>query len=119
VRGAAAGAAHRLGARRLVGQPHSTAAFVSLSLLLASFSVNAASWMYLAAILKKRELGARATGERTSVTMPGGLIGGSETIVLYSVFLLLPGYRVPLFLLTAALVALTIVQRLVWAARHL
>jgi phosphatidylglycerophosphate synthase len=102
-----------------VGQPHSSAAFIALSLLLASFFVNAASWMYLAAILEKRNLGAKASGERTSVTMPDGLIGGSETLVLFSVFLIFPGYIVPLFLLMAALVGVTIVQRLVWAARNL
>jgi phosphatidylglycerophosphate synthase len=103
----------------VVGQPQSAAAFISLSLLLGTFYVNAASWMYLAAILEKRAAGAGARGEATSITMPDGLIGGAETIVLYSLFLLFPQYLIPLFLLMAVLVAVTIVQRLLWAAHHL
>lgn len=87
--------------------------------LLASFYVNAASWMYLAATLEKRAAGARAHDEQTSVTMPGGLMGGSETIIFFSLFLLLPGRMAGLFGVMSALVAFTVVQRLVWARRSL
>ncbi len=66
-------------------------------LLLGSFYVNAASWMYLAAILEKRSAGAAARGELTSVTMPPGIIGGTETVVFYVAFLLLPTYTTVLF----------------------
>ena len=87
--------------------------------LVASFYVNAASWMYLSAVLERRGVGAAARGERTSVTMPVGLVAGTETVVLYVLFLLLPAHLVALFWLMAALVLLTVAQRLVWAVRHL
>jgi phosphatidylglycerophosphate synthase len=83
--------------------------------LLGSFYVNAASWMYLAAILARRS-GATST---TTVAIPPGLIGGAETIVLYALFFLLPSARMILFVLMAALVAVTILQRLWWGASHL
>ncbi|MGE0590950.1 MAG: CDP-alcohol phosphatidyltransferase family protein [Vicinamibacterales bacterium] len=88
-------------------------------LLLASFYGNAASWMYLAAILEQRREGARARGEDTTVTMPPGLVAGTETVVLYSLFFLLPAFRLGLFRLMALLVLVTAVQRLVWAHHHL
>ena len=59
------------------------------SLLVASFYVNAASWMYLAALLEQRNDGAAARGETTAVTMPPGLIGGAETVAFYAAFLAL------------------------------
>jgi phosphatidylglycerophosphate synthase len=54
---------------------------LALILLLSSFYVNAASWIYLSAILEKRAAGAGARGELTTVTMPNGLVGGAETIL--------------------------------------
>lgn len=87
--------------------------------LISSFFVNAASWMYLAAILERRGRGVSATGERTSVTMPPGLVAGAETVVFFSLFLLFPAHLVLLFLLMGAGVMINIVQRLVWAYRRL
>ncbi len=95
-----------------------TLALAALALV-GTFYVNAASWMYLSALLERRGSGARARGELTSVTMPGGLVGGTETVVFYTLFFLSPGHLVELFLSMAALVAVTIVQRFVWATRHL
>lgn len=103
----------------VAGRPHHPAASLALSLMLASFYVNAASWMYLAALLEKRAGGAAARGEVTSVTMPAGLVGGAETIVLYTLFILFPGNLPAWFLLTAALTTATVVQRLLWASRNL
>ena len=58
---------------------------LALSFLLASFYVNAASWMYLAAILEKHH---HTPGHRlTTVTMPAGIIGGTETIIFYTAFI--------------------------------
>lgn len=88
-------------------------------LLLASFYVNAASWMYLAAILEQRREGASATGESTTVTMPAGLVGGTETVMFYTAFFLWPSYQVPLFGVMTVLVVLTVAMRLAWARRHL
>jgi hypothetical protein len=81
--------------------------------------VNAASWMYLAAILERRGAGAAARGELTTITMPRGLVGGTETVVFYALFLALPRTLVPLFILMTALVLVTVMQRLVWAVRRL
>ena len=94
-------------------------ALVAALLLVATFYVNAASWMYLAAVLERRGRGAGERGERTAVTMPPGLVAGAETVLLYALFLLLPAHLVALFSLMAALVTLTVAQRLRWAARHL
>lgn len=91
----------------------------SLILLLSTFYVNAASWIYLSAILEKRAAGASARGELTSVTMPAGLVGGTETILFYSMFLLWPGLLPWLFVTMAGLVAIGIGQRLWWAWRNL
>jgi phosphatidylglycerophosphate synthase len=87
--------------------------------LLGSFFVNAASWMYLSAVLERRDAGAQRRGELTTVTMPPGLIAGAETVVLYTLFLAAPGRLAELFGLMAALVYVTVGQRVVWARRHL
>jgi len=102
----------------VLGQP-STPGFVALALMLAVFYVNGASWMYLSAILEKRAVGAQAQGEQTSVTMPDGIIGGTETIIFYSLFIIFPNWSVLLFGLTTILVIVTILQRLVWAVKNL
>lgn len=94
-------------------------AFVSLSFLLATFYVNAASWMFLAGILEKRKQGTKFKGELTTITMPAGLIGGAETVIFYCLFILWPQQLVPLFILMGVLVLFTTGQRLVWATRHL
>ena len=92
---------------------------LSLLALFATFYVNAASWMYLSAILEKRRAGAEVRGEVTAVTMPSGLIGGTETIVFYSAFLIWPGRMAGLFALMACLVVVGVLQRLWWARRSL
>lgn len=102
----------------VVGLP-STEAFLSLSFLLASFYINSASWMYLAGILEKRKQGTTAKGELTTITMPSGLIGGTETVLFFSVFILWPQQLVSLFIVMGILVLFSAIQRLVWATRHL
>ena len=94
-------------------------ALVAALVLIGTFYVNAASWMYLSAVLERRGRGAAARGERTAVAMPPGIVAGAETAVLYALFLLLPAHLVALFSLMAVLVLLTVAQRLLWAARHL
>ncbi len=95
------------------------AVYMSVAALLGSFYINSASWMYLAALQEKHRHGAIARGEKTSITMPGGLVEGTETIVFFSLFFLLPNALVALYGLMAVLVLVTAMQRLVWAARHL
>lgn len=94
-----------------------TAVTYTLIFLLCTFYVNGASWMYLAAILEKRSH--QPTHRLTSVVMPAGLVGGTETIIFYSIFIIFPSVLVWSFSLMAVLVAITVVQRLVWAMRHL
>ncbi len=90
--------------------------YLSLTLLLSSFYLNAASWMYLAALLEKRRAQARYS---TSIVMPGGLIEGTETGLFYTAMLLFPSAFSTLSLTMAALVFATVVQRLVWSWHHL
>lgn len=94
-------------------------AWTSLAIMLAAFYLNAGSWMMLAAILEKRGRGAALRGERTSVTMPPALIEGAETVALFTLFLLLPGWLPWLFGITALLVAISALQRVAWAVRAL
>jgi len=91
--------------------------FIALAVMLSSFYVNAASWIYLSALLEKRT--ARDASTQTSIIMPTGLIGGTESITAFSIFLLFPAYLAPLFGIFSALVFVTVIQRLVWAKQNL
>ena len=91
----------------------------ALVILLATFFVNAASWMYLAAILERRQEGAAARGELTTITMPPGIVAGTETVIFYGLFIALPAWRVALFWTMGALVCVNVLQRLWWAWRRL
>lgn len=97
--------------------------YLALALMLAAFYINSASWMMLAAILEKRsaEFASDPANQRgmTTVVMPAGLVGATETIIAYSLFLLFPNILAPLFLIFSGLVAITILQRFVWAWRVL
>lgn len=80
-------------------------AWIAVAVLIATFYVNAVSWAVLSAVLEKRAAGAVATGERTSVTMPRGLVEGAETIALFTAMLALPDAAPALFWAMAAGVA--------------
>ena len=86
-----------------------------LSVMLGLFYVNAASWMYLSAILEKRKTAA----SDTAVVMPAGLAGGFETAVVYTLFMIFPEKLVILFALMSVLTGVNIIQRLIWAVRNL
>jgi phosphatidylglycerophosphate synthase len=90
--------------------------YLCLALLISSFYINGAAWLYQSALLEKHRHGAAGRGELTTVTIPSGLMEGTETIVFYCLFLLLSGLFPWLCCAMAALVAVTIVQRLWWAA---
>lgn len=91
-----------------------------LALLLAAFYVNAASWMYLSALLTKAGAGeAPEARAPTSIEMPPGIVEGTETIAFYIAFIVFPEALRPLMLTLAGLTAATVVQRLVWAVRSL
>ena len=90
---------------------------IALIFLLCTYYVNAASWMYLAAILEKRNLS--HSDRLTTITMPAGIIGGTETILFYTAFIFFPSLLVWLFSLMGLLIVVTIVQRLGWAVHHI
>jgi phosphatidylserine synthase len=88
--------------------------------LLGACYINSASWMYLSALLEKRRIRRTDEGEpapETAIIMPKGIIEGSETILFYSLFLLLPGYATLLFMLFSFLVTLTALLRAYWWLR--
>ncbi|MGB7341869.1 MAG: CDP-alcohol phosphatidyltransferase family protein [Phototrophicaceae bacterium] len=93
--------------------------YLALIFMLGIFYVNSASWMFLSSIMEKRAQGANKSGEMTSVTMVDGLIEGTETIIFYSLFFLLPQFMGLLFIIMGSLVIVTIVQRLHWAYHNL
>ena len=72
--------------------------------------------MYLSALLEKR---GRSDATVTSITMPTGVIEGSETIAFFVAFLALPQLSYRLFVAMAVLTLLGAALRLVWAFRHL
>jgi phosphatidylglycerophosphate synthase len=96
-----------------------TAVWAACAVLLASFYVNIVSWAYLAALAEKRGSGATAQDVATSIVMPTGLVEGAETVALYAAMLVIPGWLPGWFWVMAGLVAVTAVQRVVWAVRHL
>lgn len=91
--------------------------YLALAIMLSSFYVNTASWMYLAAILEKRAM--REANTQTTITVPSGLIGGTETIIMYCVFLLFPNWIFILFNIFSTLVFVTVIQRLIWAKKNI
>ncbi len=92
---------------------------IPLAILLGTFYINAAAFLYLSAILERRKLGAKQQGELTSITMPRGLIEGTEAVVFYSLFFLFPNALPVLFLFLGSMVIITTLQHVVWAVRNL
>lgn len=100
----------------VLGSPTSDR-YLALVVMLAIFYINTASWMYLAAILEKRA--SRHPETLTTIMMPGGLIGGFETILAYCLFLIFPAQIEILYPVFSLLVLITIIQRLVWAKKNI
>lgn len=103
----------------LVMRQPSIEGLVVVAFVFGMFYINAGAYLYLAALLERREQGAKQRGELTSVTMPGGIIEGTEAVIFFSLFFLLPDWFIVLLSLLGLLVAVSAIQRLVWAARHL
>ncbi|MCG8570023.1 MAG: CDP-alcohol phosphatidyltransferase family protein [Spirochaetes bacterium] len=93
--------------------------YLSLAILLGVYYINAVSWLYLSAILEKKKQGAEYHQELTTVTMPAGLIGGTETIIVYILFFLFPNQLPWFFLAFSALIVVGIFQRVIWATNNL
>lgn len=99
----------------------SPGALFAVAFLLLTFYVNAGSWLYMSALIEKRRSSSEAPLAQTltSIKIPTGLIEGTETIVFYSLFLLLPAYAPYFMILMGFLVIITIFQRLSWAESQL
>ena len=97
--------------------------YFALTVMLGSFYVNSASWMYLAAILEKRNARqvphADEPNPTTTIIMPAGLIGALETMIAYLLFLIFPAQSIVLFSIFSGLVLITVAQRLIWAWKSL
>jgi phosphatidylglycerophosphate synthase len=90
--------------------------WIATAVLIATFYVNAVSWLFLAAVIEKRGAGAGTSSSGpTTIVMPAGLIEGTETIVLFSILLVFPDRAVLWCALMAALVTVTVLQRVRWA----
>lgn len=88
-----------------------TAAF-----LLASFYVNAASFLGFAILAAKRGMETRAQGEK-SLYYAAGLLEGTETIVFFSLLCLWPDWFVPMALVFGLLCLFTALARSLMAYR--
>jgi phosphatidylglycerophosphate synthase len=84
-------------------------------LLVGSFYVNAASWMYLATLVGRQD----EIGRAEAAPIPPALVGGTETVAFYVAFFLWPAHQKSLFYAMAALVMANVVVRLLWARRRL
>jgi phosphatidylglycerophosphate synthase len=91
----------------------------AMAAMLALFYINAAGWIYLSAILEKRKQGAKERGESTTVSMPDGIVEGTEGVVSYSLLFIFPHYVFYIFVVVTVLTFVTVIQRIVWAAKHL
>ena len=84
-------------------------------LLLLSFYVNGATFLTYALMAEKRGVSETARGKK-SLLYTTGLAEGTETIVVFVLFCLLPGYFAPIALIFAAIVMITLVARILLAA---
>ena len=105
---------------------------VPLGMLLSAYYVNAVSWLALSAILERRGRSqphaswagraaypSTADHKLTAVTMPTGLVEGTETVLFVAACLAWPDALRPLFVGGASVVMLTAIQRAAWAWRAL
>jgi phosphatidylglycerophosphate synthase len=93
--------------------------WIFLVVMLSLFYVNSASWMYLSAILEKRKDGSDNRREQTSVSMPSGIVEGTETVILYTLFYLLPHKIDILYTIMSISLLPGIAYRVIWAWKNL
>ncbi|MGB3733569.1 MAG: CDP-alcohol phosphatidyltransferase family protein [Ilumatobacter sp.] len=87
--------------------------------LLAAFYLNSVSLGYVAALLEKRGLDAATQRRATSAVLPRGLVEGTETIVFFTLALAFIESSPWIWSAMAALVTVTALERVRWAAREL
>ena len=84
--------------------------------LLAAYYVSGTAFLALSSLLERRRA---TTGDGRSLHFVGGLAEGTETVVAYALFCLLPADAAPIAWAFAAAVAITALQRVVLGARLL
>ncbi len=96
--------------------------FWSAIFLLSVFYINLGSWTLLSAVIEKRKNPVnndKKNEQLTSLTMPSGIIEGTETVVFYSLFYIFPDSILILFILMGILTSAGAVQRWFWAAKNI
>lgn len=93
--------------------------WIVTAVLLATFYLNSVSLGYVAALLEKRGLDAATQRRATSAVLPRGLIEGTETIVFFTLALAFIDAAPWIWSVMAALVVMTAVERVRWAAKEL
>lgn len=94
-----------------------TTRLIILAFLFGTFYINAAAFMYLAAILERES--ADDNSKLTSLQMPRGIIEGGEAIIFFCAFFLFPHLIELLFLILSLLVIATTCQHIIWSIRNL
>lgn len=89
---------------------------VAVAVLLAAYLLNNVALLSFASLVERRRL---AFGDERSLRITPGLAEGTETIVAYCLFCLLPAHSEVIAYGFAALVLLTVAQRLAVARRVL
>lgn len=95
------------------------AMWIIVAILIATFYVNSVSWLLLSSLLEKRAAGAASRAAPTSVTMPPGLVEGTETILLFAIALAFPAIAGAVFVAMSLGVAVSVAQRAIAARRLL
>ena len=92
-----------------------------MGILEVTFFVNAAGLFFLSALIEKSANAKKEYKQKdiTTVKMPAALIEGAETLILFSFIILFPKYMTELYILFASGVIITIIQRAIWAKKHL
>jgi len=89
---------------------------LACAVLLASYYLNAGAWLAYSSLAERRRL---AVGDDRSLRFVTGLAEGTETIVAYTLFCLLPSAAATIAWVFASVVVVTALQRLVYAVRTL
>ncbi len=82
--------------------------------VLCTYYLNGSAFLAWSSLAEKRH---RGSDER-SLQFPAGLAEGTETIVAYVVLLLFPGWAPTILWVWAALVGVTVIQRVVFVGRQ-
>ena len=84
--------------------------------LLVAYYVSGTAFLAWSSLAERRAL---ETGDERSLRFVGGLAEGTETVVVYALFCLAPSHAETIAWAFAAVVAITAIQRIVFAARTL